>query len=303
LEERTLVKVFVRVVDSSYSEFLIHRIKNSIEEARATEIRVANLMSGFVASYANLKEKIVDIFSGSFSPIDIAKAFSKIEFELFKCIRPSELQKQMWTKKAEKAPNVRLLIDRFNSITRWIVSLIVSADKVKARAKRYVKLVEVAEKLLESRDYLSLMAFLAGLNEGPVYRLKFTLDEAPDKFKESYKSMQELMDATKSYSKYREHMSQHAGFAIPYLGVHLRDLIYFDDSMKNEQGQINLKALVGVHGILSQFAEFQSSPATFDANPRLVQYLAQLPDSLSMDECHELSKKIEPKGAKREEIQ
>lgn len=46
--------------------------------------------------------------------------------------------------------------------------------------------MEVAEKLLEGRDYLSLMAVLAGLNEGPVYRLKYTLDEVPDKIKEVF---------------------------------------------------------------------------------------------------------------------
>ena len=107
--------------------------------------------------------------------------------------------------------------------------------------------------------------------------------------------MQELMDATKSYAKYRESIGQNSGFAIPYLysplsslllslmslifikrGVHLRDLIYFDDSMKNEQGQINLKALVGVNAILAQFSEFQNSSITFETNPKLVQYLAYL---------------------------
>jgi len=258
-------------------------------------------MSSFIPKDGN--RVFVDIFSTNVSSIDIAKGLHMVKFDIFKCIRPSELQRQMWAKKPEKTPNVRLLIDRFNNITRWIVSLIVSCDKVKTRTKRYVKMVEVAEKLLEFGDFLSLMAVLAGLNEGPVFRLKFTLEDVPDRNRESYKHMQDLMDAQKSYSKYRELLVSSNGVAIPYLGVHLRDLIYYDDLLRNSNGQINLKALLGVHAILAQFSEFQQATVRFEANTKLTQYLSQLPDALSMDECVELSKKIEPKNAKREDIQ
>jgi len=163
--------------------------------------------------------------------------------------------------------------------------------------------VEVAEKLLELRDYHTLMAVLSGLNEGPVYRLKFTMEDVPERVRDSYKALQDLMDAQKSYSKYRESLSAAMAFAIPYLGVHLRDLIYFDDAMKNDAGAFNLKTLYGVANIMMQFGDFQGAPQSFEMTQKTLAYFASLPDSLSMEESAELSKKIEPKGVKREEIQ
>jgi len=66
----------------------------------------------------------------------------------------------------------------------------------------------------------------------------------------------------------------------------LRDLIYFDDSMKNEMGQINLKALVGVNAIIAQFTEFQSASLSFDPNPKLLHYLAYFSLFLSVFTSH-----------------
>jgi hypothetical protein len=76
------------------------------------------------------------------------------------------------------------MIDRFNMITRWISTLVVTEEKLRNRAKRFVKFIKVAEALRQMHNYHTLMAVLSGLNDGPVYRLKFTKDEIPVKYQQ-----------------------------------------------------------------------------------------------------------------------
>ena len=57
-------------------------------------------------------------------------------------------------------------------------------------------------------------------------------------------------------------------------GVHLRDLVYFDDVVKSSDGKFNTKALIGIYQIIAQFEKFQAFPQIVElTQPRLLHYL------------------------------
>ena len=61
------------------------------------------------------------------------------------------------------------------------------------------------------------MAFLAGINLACMFRLKFTFMAIGEDIASKLKELQELMDPTKSWKKYRTALKAAAFPAVPYL--------------------------------------------------------------------------------------
>lgn len=73
--------------------------------------------------------------------------------------------------------------------------------------------------LRELNNYHTLMAFLAGINDGPIYRLKHTLAAIPEKQMKSLEELQSLMNADSNYENYRQVLAMVPSSqpCIPYL--------------------------------------------------------------------------------------
>jgi len=242
-----------------------------------------------------------------FAPIDIAKTLAMIEWENFKYIQPEEFLRQTWTKHPEKAPFIRAMIDRFNKITAWIVTWIVTAEKIKIRVKRFKHFLKVAEESLNLGDYHNFMAVLSGLNENAVFRLKHTLAENSPKTKETLANLNEIMSVENSYSNYRKHLAsrQFSLPTIPYIGVWLRDLTYMDEGLRSEdKTQFNRAKMNGSYGIVYFVQQLQTHTGwTGEVNEKLDNYLRHLPGILPMEKLLELSREREPKNCTRDQIE
>ena len=68
---------------------------------------------------------------------DIAQQMTLIDMNYFAAIQPTEFMKQAWNSNSSKwkAVNINQLMDRLNSISYWLSSIILSFDSVPARAK------------------------------------------------------------------------------------------------------------------------------------------------------------------------
>src|SRR5690606_5958423 len=90
---------------------------------------------------------------------------------LLKAVRiEAELAKSRWNKadSKETAPNVLAIIERFNLISYWVATEIVTSSSQGATIK---KLISVAQECRASNNFHSLMAILAGMNSCSVSRL------------------------------------------------------------------------------------------------------------------------------------
>ncbi len=65
-------------------------------------------------------------------PAAIAEQLTLIQMKIFKSVQLGELLGQSWSKEATKArsPNVLQLIGRFNTVSRWVASMVLIEDRV-----------------------------------------------------------------------------------------------------------------------------------------------------------------------------
>lgn len=234
---------------------------------------------------------------------EIARHLTLIEFEVYSQIKPTEFFGQAWAKPKHhhRAPNIRAMIDRFNIITKWITTEIVSEEKIRNRVKRYMKFIKIAQALRTMHNYHTLMAILGGLNDGPVYRLKFTKADLPPKFQQAMTELQNVMSADGSYNAYRLELAAATPPCIPYIGVYLRDLTYFDEGAGGSDGMINFKSKKNVYSVIQIIQKYQTSPYPFKLNDRAYNHLKSI-NGLDDAELHKMSVLREPKNAKRADI-
>lgn len=201
-----VVKILKQLIETNYKEILSDEdmlfviksfIRGVIDQTALSKQLQSALMAvvkkeqdaaaAAASDAASAKKRIgtlKDIYD--LSTEEIARQLTLVEFETYAGIQPAEFFGQAWAKEKthHRAPHIRKMIDRFNLITRWITGEIVTVEKIRNRVKRVVKFIKVAQELRNLGNYHTLMAVLSGLNEGPIFRLKFTLAEIPQKYKD-----------------------------------------------------------------------------------------------------------------------
>eukprot|EP00029_Vermamoeba_vermiformis_P008300 TRINITY_DN383_c0_g2_i1.p1 TRINITY_DN383_c0_g2~~TRINITY_DN383_c0_g2_i1.p1 ORF type:complete len:815 (+),score=196.28 TRINITY_DN383_c0_g2_i1:83-2527(+) len=302
------LKIFIYgIADSDFAKILAKSLDKGREAARHTASMDSGSDGASISgdNAPNKKgmstDQLYDVSSD-----EIARQLTLLEFETYSSIKPAEFFGQAWAKPKtyHRAPHIRAMIDRFNMITRWISTLIVTEEKIRNRAKRFVKFIKVAECLRQMHNYHTLMAVLSGLNDGPVYRLKFTKDEIPPKYQQSFQELQDLMKADFSYKSYREELAQAQAPCIPYIGIYLRDLTYFEEGGNNAQidpSLINFKKNKNVYSVIQIIQRGQMTPYPFKKNEKVYNYLKVL-NGLDTEGLSRVSMLREPRNAKRSDI-
>jgi len=76
-------------------------------------------------------------FLFSTEPLVIAQQLSRLEFSIWKKLKPSELMNQSWAKPElkHKSPHVCELISRFNSVSHFVASVILWQERLVDRVK------------------------------------------------------------------------------------------------------------------------------------------------------------------------
>jgi hypothetical protein len=300
-----LIKVFILgIVDQTVLAKLCQAgVQQVIKNRDRLQAGEASSLSAAQASGSQIKKPTLMGSLYDLSSEEIARHLTLIEFEVYAQIKPTEFFGQAWAKPKHhhRAPNIRLMIDRFNSITRWITTEIVSEEKIRNRVKRYMKFIKIAQALRQMHNYHTLMAILGGLNEGPVYRLKFTKAELPPKFQQAVQELQNIMSADGSYNAYRLELAAATPPCIPYIGVYLRDLTYFDEGAGGAEGMINFKSKKNVYSVIQIIQKYQTVSYPFKPNERAYNHLKSI-SGLDDAALHKTSLLREPKNAKRADI-
>jgi hypothetical protein len=83
----------------------------------------------------------------TYSPKELARQLTLIEYRLFAAINPSECVSQHWMskKKEQLAPNILKMISRFNEVSNWVASEIVKCVELSQRTKILRFVIEMCE--------------------------------------------------------------------------------------------------------------------------------------------------------------
>jgi hypothetical protein len=127
------------------------------------------------------------------------------EFEMYCCVEPREFLGQAWQKeqKAELAPNLTQLIERFNKIGYWVATEILTKHDLKTRVKYIRKFIKIAFKCYECNNFNAIMQILSGLNNSSVKRLRDTWEALGERATRKMEELETLMEPQSNFKNYR----------------------------------------------------------------------------------------------------
>jgi len=222
------------------------------------------------------KSKASDIIL-SYTPVQVATQLTIIDFNMMKNISEDELCNLGWDKKDEtKSPNVNSMVDRWNKVAMWVATEIITAGEKHDKRKMIKWFLSVAEKLTDLKNFHSLLAIIAGLNNVFVSRLN-EMKTMGNKSRQRKNHLELLMNTENNWGNYRERLKKCDGLVIPYLGLFMKDVfIVLEDRPKSHDGYFNFVKLRILQQVLSQFFRYRSQICPFEPDPVLLEYLSTL---------------------------
>lgn len=160
----------------------------------------------------------------------IARELTRMDWIMFSSIRPRDLVRHVSLnaedkKRCKNLENVTRMIEHFNHIACLVTNYILLRDKPKHRAQMMEKWMRIARQLRILNNYNSLGAVHAGVKGTSVHRLLATRDLVPQAVGNDFLKIDILMGSQRSHGSYRLAWKNSSGQRIPFIPLHLRDLV------------------------------------------------------------------------------
>jgi hypothetical protein len=193
-------------------------------------------------------------------PLELARQITLIDYELFGQIRSSELLNQSWNKPKQRhrSPHVLELIQRFNTLSKWLCGLILHTENLKDRIKVMQHVVALGRSLLQLNNFNALMAVLSALQNSAVYRLNQTKEGIGSKAQKTIAEWTTLMDPRQNSANYKVALSAAKPPAVPYLGLYLSALTFIEEGNAGRlHGLINFKKCRLMSKVIVNLLQYQ----------------------------------------------
>ena len=205
----------------------------------------------------------------SLDSLELARQWTLADHKLFQNIPPHNLLNCSWAdaRHSLAAPNIRRFIDRFNCVSVWASSSILTGKTAENRASIYEYIVKLAHHFRNLHNFHSLMALLTGLQRGCISRLTDTLTLVTPTTKADMTRLLADMDGSKNFGAYRRIIDKFlgkggaVGALIPHLGSHLAEITSVDegnsDYISNAPHLLNVTKLKLSARTVLQLADMQ----------------------------------------------
>ena len=233
---------------------------------------------------------------------EIGNQLMIITKSLLNKINPRELYRAKFLKKEKDntSPNVINCIKRFNNLTSFIMEDILSYNTPKERAKIYEKWVSIAEYCRINKDYSDLIAIYSAFNHYIITGLNLTLKEVKAKTNTILNKIKNFCSVEGNYLKIRKEIDnciKNRETFIPYLGMLLRDINFFEEKSKyiNEKGIINFEKIEKISEMFEVFFKFKEKEENKNnvINIKELEFFNDLED-ITEEELENIADNIEP---------
>nr|XP_040127498.1 ras guanyl-releasing protein 3 isoform X3 [Ictidomys tridecemlineatus] len=234
-------------------------------------------------------------------PVELAEHLTFLEHKSFRRISFTDYQSYVIHGCLENNPTLERSIALFNGISKWVQLMVLSKPTPQQRAEVITKFINVAKKLLQLKNFNTLMAVVGGLSHSSISRLKETHSHLSSEVTKNWNEMTELVSSNGNYCNYRKAFADCDGFKIPILGVHLKDLIavhvIFPDWM--EENKVNIVKMHQLSVTLSELVSLQNASHHLEPNMDLINLLTLSLDLYhTEDDIYKLSLVLEPRNSK-----
>ena len=180
--------------------------------------------------------------------------------------------------------------------------MILSFERLSERSQALKKFIEIGIELHKLQNFDGIMGVVAGLTMSPVDRLSFSKLTLSEDLLNAFTELEETMQPTHSWKKYRSALQSCTTAAVPYLGMYLTDLTFIEDgnpefnTAPDGKQLINFRKQGLLYKVFQEIQVYQTQTYSFAAKEPLATYLRYLPH-LSDAVLYDISLKREPRGA------
>lgn len=234
-------------------------------------------------------------------PTELARQITLIDYELFGQIRSMELLNQSWNKPKLKhrSPHVLEMIQRFNTLSKWLCGQILRAESLKDRIKVMQNVVKLGRALLQLNNFNALNAVLSALQNSAVFRLNQTKEGMGSKYLKLIEEWSTLMAPRQNSANYKAALAAAQAPAVPYLGYYLSALTFIEEGNPAIlHGLINFKKCRLMSKVIVGLLQYQVGKR-YNLVPieSIKELITNLAPTESDDDLYELSLVREPRVA------
>lgn len=237
----------------------------------------------------------------------IARELTRIDWIMYCSIRPRDLIRHVslasdQKEKCKSLEHFNRMIHQFNHVAFWVANVILLRNKPKHRARSLEKFMSIAWKLRYLNNYNSLGAVISGINSTAVHRLAQTRELIPATAQKQFMRLEILMGSQKSHSAYRLAWTNTSSQRIPFLPLHLRDLVLAEQGNRTyvagtEGERINWKKFEIMGEVIIGIQKSQEVPyPTINKNEEVQRLVLDGRFCEDEDELYERSIQLEGQG-------
>lgn len=230
-----------------------------------------------------------------YDPLEIARQLTLLEYDLYRSISPTDLSQLACGDVMEDS--FTALSNRFNEVSNWIVTVIVTTRSPQLRTEIMVKFIQIAVACNKLNNFNAVFEVVSALLSTPVHRLKKTWAAIPDDMRTTFDELAKGVARRDNFKQYRANLLSVNPPCIPYLGVYLTDLTFIRDANPNtypDTDLINFSKRRRISEVLMSLQQYQQARYQFHPVEEIKNMLINLP-SLSVDDAYRESLKIEPR--------
>uniref|UniRef100_T1IPE1 Ras-GEF domain-containing protein n=1 Tax=Strigamia maritima TaxID=126957 RepID=T1IPE1_STRMM len=213
----------------------------------------------------------------SASAIDLAENMTYLDHTIFISIRSEEFLNQGWMKidKMTRAPNITLMHQRFNNMSKLVVSRIIDEPDLAKRVVIIEKWINVADICRCMHNFNGVLQICSALANAAVFRLKKTWEKVSKTSRQINQKLQTLSSAEGRFRNLREALHRSDPPCIPYLGTYLGDLIFIEEGTPNytDDGLLNFSKMRMIAHVIREIRHLQQTPYKIDTKPEVIKFL------------------------------
>jgi len=236
---------------------------------------------------------------------EMAVQLTLLEQEMFARIKPSELLFGNAGKKNKHqlAPHVMHLVEWFNRIVAWVASVIVLTSHLRERRFAIKRFLEIADECRKIKNYFGLQEIVSALNMACIERLQATWKGMSRQDLALFAELSGLVArGQQNYATYRSEFGCTEPPHLPFLGVHLSDLVALDqlptwigDPSDPKRQHVNFKKMRKLEQAARPMLSCRSYQyTTLESSWTVQRFLTQDLVVLNIQQLTELSRACEP---------
>eukprot|EP00013_Stygamoeba_regulata_P003159 CAMPEP_0177644236 /NCGR_PEP_ID=MMETSP0447-20121125/8577_1 /TAXON_ID=0 /ORGANISM="Stygamoeba regulata, Strain BSH-02190019" /LENGTH=1120 /DNA_ID=CAMNT_0019146577 /DNA_START=437 /DNA_END=3799 /DNA_ORIENTATION=+ len=236
-------------------------------------------------------------------PREVAVQLTRIDHEFFQSVPRHELVARQWTLRDSACQR---LINRFNRLSGWAASEILTTPSVKQRVEVLKRFILCASFCWELHNINGMMAIVSALGCHPVARLKKTWKLVSPKYVSMLQRLEShirFQDNVKEYRRLQRQCLQSGEFFLPMFAVITRDLTFIYDGNTDhldDMHTINFDKIYLAGCLIHDAIQLQHVPFVYPETTvraeKVYKYLQRLANTFSDDILYEMSLRLEPRS-------